>query len=291
VPKDIVFRVLEEMKELGFKMVSWTGGEPLLHPDLFDFCDYATQLGFHNMVVTSALITKMQAKRLSRIQGAVNIHIDTIDQETYNKLHKDPKTLGKRIRGYQYLLEAGFPPDNVIGCICLTEPAIERIEETVDWFLDDMGAKFINYEIYKPEGYGAFHRYLEPSLSGLKRAFDYRANKVGSEKIKRFGSSHGGIFCKTYLSMKSDGRICPCIYLADQSIGNIFEETLVEIFRKGLDELTCNYQIVGFCGNDCENRDICFGCRSNAYHYLKDVRASDPKCWLSPTNPEYIFRP
>ena len=72
------------------------------------------------------------------------------------------------------------------------------------------------------------------------------------------------------------------------SYGNIFEESLVDIFNRHKNELLYNLEIEGPCGR-CKNSDVCFGCRSNAQTYFGNTAASDPKCWLNPETPERIF--
>ncbi|MFQ5904788.1 MAG: SPASM domain-containing protein, partial [Candidatus Binatia bacterium] len=123
----------------------------------------------------------------------------------------------------------------------------------------------------------------------VKKACEYRAKKLGDYWL-RIGSSDGSQFyCRTNVSLKVTGDICPCGVMPQKAVGNIYRESLVEIFEKHRDYLMFNEQIKGACGS-CSNKDVCFGCRANAYHYLGDELASDPKCWLNPETEELYFR-
>ncbi|MDP6874354.1 MAG: hypothetical protein QF521_12560, partial [Alphaproteobacteria bacterium] len=45
-------------------------------------------------------------------------------------------------------------------------------------------------------------------------------------------------------------------------------------------KLCYDFEVKGACAS-CDNNDVCWGCRANAYFYKGDVTASDPMCWLN----------
>jgi radical SAM protein with 4Fe4S-binding SPASM domain len=251
---------------------------------------YAKDKGFNNHILPSLLMTRKQAKQIAELGAEVLVHIDTINQDDYNKVHNNPKTLHQKIQGYKYLLEEGVPPDRCWVCITFTKAAAAHIEETIDWYADEMKVKWINLAVFKTEGFGSPDQDFEPGKSDLERALKYRAEKFKDETTLRFGTSDAGTdLCRTYFVIKYDGRVTPCPMLSDLSVGNVFTENVKEIYEKHKDELTFNFKVKGYCGEKCPDRDICFGCRAIAYHYARDVKASDPKCWRNPDNPEYVF--
>lgn len=292
LPKERVLRLIDEAKELDMKVFGLDGGEALLHPHWYDLACYALEKGMKCEILTSGLISKKDAKRLVSLgegMELVSVHLDTINQEVYNKVHTNPSTLEKRIQGYHNLLEAGYPSEQIIACITYTKPVSESIEETVDWYVDEMGARFVAFISFKAEGYAKRHLDWEPSLSEVRKACEYRAKKLGQHWLK-IGSSDGSKFiCKSHVAINYDGRVMPCQILYDLSAGNIFEEPLKTIYERSRDELNFNYPIEGPCGS-CVNSDVCFGCRAAAYTYLGNVRASDPKCFLNPEAKEYYYR-
>lgn len=291
LPTEKVFQLIDEAVDLGCKMIVWYGGEVLMHPQWYDFFAYSSEKGLLNTYASSAIISKQEARRLCELQiDSIVMHIDTIHPETYNQVHTVPKTLDAKIQGYRNLLEAGYPRDKVQGCLTLSKPVASRLEETVDWFLDDMGASFVIYVILKAAGYGKSLKHFEPSLQDVRRAVEYRALKLKDENLLRIGSSDGSHFiCRTHFGVKFDGRVVPCLVAPDYSVGNLFENSLREIFDQYRDQLLFNFQVKGYCGTECENRDVCFGCRATAYNYTGDVEASDPKCWKNPQATEYCY--
>lgn len=291
LPKEKVREILDDGYELGARYVMFSGGDPLLHPDLYDLCSYAKEKGMLTCILTASLISKEQARQLVNLNpNEIGIHIDTIHQETYNKIHTDPKTLEMKIRGFKNLLEAGYPSNRTFPLITMTKPSASRIEETVDWFVDEMGADHMCYLPLKPQGFGKEKlKNWEPSLSDLTRAVEYRAKKLGADWLKIGVSDAAMPACRTNVVINPNGNISPCALLSELHVGNVYKERFKDIVENNKDKLLFQFEIKGFCGEECENRDYCFGCRSNAHHYTGDITASDPRCFMNPEAKEHYF--
>jgi len=149
-----------------------------------------------------------------------------------------------------------------------------------------MGAGMFIPCTFRTEGFARLekYRYLEPSLSEYRWAFEYRAGKLGDENFLRLGSADGKAICKNYILVKDDGDVVPCTFMQDKVVGNVHRESLADILERERDTLLFNFDIKGYCGEECDSRDICFGCRANALHFTGDIQASDPKCWHNPAN-------
>ena len=283
MPTEKVLSLIDEFVAFGIKQVIWPGGDPLLHPDCFNIWHSAGDKGLRNFVVTSGLISKKAAREITANNSikVAGIHIDTLNQEIYNQVHGDPQGLAQKIQGYRNLLEAGFSPQKVFPCITLTKPALESIEETLDWYIDEMGTIFVDLIPFRPVRFGNKHRQWEPNISDLKRAFEYRAKKLGENWLRIGPMECSKFFCKTTFNIACDGRVFPCGQIPDLVVGNVFEQSIQEIFAQKRDLILFDCEIKGKCG-DCEHNDVCFGCRASAHHYTGDVWESDPKCWLNP---------
>lgn len=286
-----LLKLFGELRQIGAEMILWHGGDPLLHPDFFELSRRARD---HRILVTtlsSGLIPMREARKLVRLreEGAmemIGLHLDTVNPEAYAEINTRPGTLQKKIQGYRNLLEAGFPPQNILGLLTLTRPVCDTIEPTIDWYVDQMGARELGFCIFEPEGFGWENRKLEPSVSDLKRAFEYRARRLGEHYLRIGSSDLGALACRTYFAILYDGGVVPCVQLPDLVVGNIYQESLIDTFQRNRDALLFNFQVHGPCAT-CQNNDVCFGCRASAYHYLGDIQASDPKCWLNPEAREY----
>ncbi|MBI2876581.1 MAG: radical SAM protein [Candidatus Tectomicrobia bacterium] len=289
LPSDKVRELLREAREIGIRGIHWCGGDPLLHPEIFELMDYTREIGLFNngMQMDPGSITKKVARGLVAAEmGELGIHIDTLDQEIHNRMNYDPRALQRRINGYRNLLEAGYPPNQVFGTICLTQETIQTYRETTDWFLDEMGASCVNYVTFRPEGLAREGlEAWELTPADMKRIREYLSQKLALPELLRTGSSDSIHVCKNYFAVKDNGEVIPCVFTRDLVVGNVYQESLQEIFRRHRELLTFSFEIKGQCG-ECENNDVCFGCRANAYHFLGDIQASDPKCWLNLTTPQ-----
>lgn len=78
--------------------------------------------------------------------------------------------------------------------------------------------------------------------------------------------------------VRPDGSVSPCSLLYVNA-GNIFENTLEEIYSSVPFIEICNRNIKGKCGK-CQYRLICGGCRAAAMAIHNDYLAEDPECFL-----------
>ena len=293
--KETVFDVIDQVWDLGVRHITWVGGDPLLHPDFFEIIEYSGSKGIHNFLVTSGLVTQKMAQKIAeqyrrKHLHMVSVHLDTINPEVYARIYNNPKGLSQKIQGFRNMAEAGFPPELTALIICLTSESVKTIEETLDWFFEELRTRpyWVDMLPFKPEGYGDQHRNLEPSLSDIRRAFEYRAKKVGAHWLQAGVMDSTRYFCQTYFYLTYDGLMLPCAFFRDRPLGNIYEKRIANIVEHHKNELLFHFPVKGKCG-ECENNDVCWGCRANAYRYLGDPQAADPKCWMNPEAKERYF--
>ena len=103
-------KAIDILYDSGFRMTSLTGGEPLMHPDLFEICDYLNSKG---MIVTymptnGILITKEIARKIKRSDiRLVGISVDLDDGHGMG-LTRKISDLGRVVtRAREYLEDAG----------------------------------------------------------------------------------------------------------------------------------------------------------------------------------------
>lgn len=293
IPRKKALNVIDQAYDLGVRFVAWSGGDPILHPHWDDLLGYAADKGMRGCFLSSGMLPKAEVRRLLRFQDALDsicVHISTIDQATYDRIHHNPRTLQARFQGYRNLLEAGYPPDRVTNVITLTRASAERIEETIDFFVDEMGSKSICIAVFKGEGFGQTLREWEPSLSETSRAYHYRAQRLGEHWLKLGTIGTSFYYCRTAIAVTGAGDVVPCACCREMVAGSIYQEDLGTIFERRRDFLLFNHPIRGYCGsNECPNRELCFGCRANALRYTGDVTESDPKCFFNPASQEYCL--
>jgi len=86
VKAENVERNLYDLKKLGVKVIDFTGGEPLLHPDVALFCAMAKKLGFITTLTTNAMRYERFAEQLRGKVDMLHFSLDAADAATHNRL-------------------------------------------------------------------------------------------------------------------------------------------------------------------------------------------------------------
>ncbi len=297
LPAEAFVQILTRMREgFGTRVVYLYGGNQLLHPKCREMVLAAIDLGFHVLIPLAGLISRadaswlVEAYRRARARDQevlLGIHLDTLDPAVYAQVNSSPGTLDAKIRGYQTLLDAGFPPERTYGCPTLTRQTAPTMKALMDW-LYGRGARHVAIAPFRPVGLGrAEGARWEPSLSQIREVFEHRA-RVEGKRMLLVGSTDGRYACQSHVAVTSTGNVIPCLLLPDLPAGNIFQQDIVEIVRREKRNLLLKMPVHGPCAS-CVSRFTCCGCRANAHLYLGDITASDPKCFFNPTAPERCF--
>ena len=100
--------LLDELARLGCRKVHFTGGEPLLRPDLETLVGRATAVGIRPTLTTNAtLLDRERARALARagLRG-VNVSIDSPDPATHDLVRGVPGAFARSLEGLKHLRKA-----------------------------------------------------------------------------------------------------------------------------------------------------------------------------------------
>jgi len=100
---------LAAARKLGAKFVDFTGGEPLLNPNLPQFLESAKKLGFITSVTTNAILFEKYANKLSAKIDLLHFSIDGT-RETHDKI-RGVKSFDKVIAAIPTAIENKLYPD------------------------------------------------------------------------------------------------------------------------------------------------------------------------------------
>ncbi|MFW6048511.1 MAG: GTP 3',8-cyclase MoaA, partial [Candidatus Natronoplasma sp.] len=180
-------RLLETASELGMYKVKYSGGEPLLHPEIEKIIEYSSDLMEDVSLTTNGVLLDRNAKKL-RDAGLdrVNVSLDVIDPETYEEITGEPK-LFKVKKGIERANEVGLFPVkiNMLLMEGLNENSIEDMIE----FAGETGSILqiiemtCNEEEIDREFYRDYHISLEELASELeKRAVRTKTRRMHARK-------------------------------------------------------------------------------------------------------------
>ncbi len=285
---EVVKSVLGQACEVGVKAVDWLGGDPLERKDWYELMKYSMKLGLRNNIWTSGLpLTALDnAKKAVEVTegGFISVHLDTIDERLYGKLHAGNAKENIRgiLKGVDNVLTLGKSPDAMFNCITFVKPlAGEEVKQTIRFFYEKKGMRTCLTQMCKV-GSAFKHSEWIPSLDEIREAVKIRdsINYPGSS-VSMSTMDANKFYCGGAICVTIDGDVTPCSVIR-KGLGNVHSEPLENIIEKNKDELLCTElknvkNLPGNCGT-CKNNGICWGCRASAYYENGDILAEDPKC-------------
>jgi len=286
--------LLDEIKKAGFQIMIFSGGEPLLRPDIFELVEHAVGLGLRTVFGTNGtMITPEVAVKLKSLGVmGMGISLDSLDREKHDKLRQFPGAWDGAVAGMKNCREAGLP---------------FQIHTTVmDWnreevlpltdFAVAMGAVAHHQFFLIPTGRGkaieedalAAREYEEllTQIMEKQKTVPIELKPTCAPQFMRIAGldgmklrfSRGCLAGTHYCIISPKGRVQPCAYL-DQAVGDVRQKPFSQIWAENpvfLKLRTLDYG--GHCG-ECEFKVKCGGCRARAAIYNDgDYMAADAWC-------------
>lgn len=286
--------LLDEIKKAGFKIMIFSGGEPLMRPDIFELIEHAKNIGLRPVMGTNGtLITLEVAQRLKDlgIMG-VGISLDSMDPQKHNDFRKMPGAWEGAVQGMKNCREAGLAFQihttvmdwNEHEVLDLTDFAVEMgAVAHHQFFLVPTGrATNIEKESLQAEQYEE----LLTKLMKKQQEVDIEIKPTCAPQFMRIAKQMGmdlrfsrGCLAGThYCIISPKGLVQPCAYLTDY-IGDVRETPFSEIWANNpvfVNLRTLDYK--GGCGT-CGYKKACGGCRARAAVYNEgDYMAEEPWC-------------
>ncbi len=295
-------KVLKNLTMLkNFKVIVFSGGEPLLRKDIWELTDYVNDLGFKVLFATNAtLITKEVARKMAslKVLGAA-VSLDSINPEIHDKLRGVSGSWDKAIKGIKNIVsEKMFLQINVTA----NKTNIKEIPELIR-FSDKLGAHVIFLYTFVPVGRGDHNRWLaldrDDFLSLVNETIKlqsqiqaiitpvampwYFAHLVSKSRIPdRIAKEWitGCIAAKGILNIKPDGTVWPCPFLPLDS-GNILKNSIESIWNGPVFRSIRDRNNYSEPCKSCQYRNVCGGCRVRSYLRTGSPLGSDPNCSIN----------
>jgi radical SAM protein with 4Fe4S-binding SPASM domain len=287
----------------GFRMLAFSGGEPLVRPDIDELLAHAARRGLVPVIATNGtLIDGPRARELKRL-GVCGIAVgfDSTDPRVHNEIRRSETAFDRAVRGIEACRAAGMVVQ--INYTAMREN-ISTLPDVVR-FCDEIRAEIMLCYQLIPMGRGheiaasaltpAENRELVRTLRRLQRdavtiiepvaAPQYwphllDRDHLGPKDVMPGTLFHGCAAGWGLIYVKPNGEVWPCPFLP-VSGGNVREKDVREIQRGSevFAALADRGKLKGTCGA-CENRNICGGCRAKAYAAAGDYLAEDGTCYL-----------
>lgn len=288
--------LLDQMHKAGFRIIVFSGGEPLLREDIFELLEHAQSLGMTSLMGSNGtLITKEKAIKLK--QGGLHciaISFDSLDENKHNEFRGSNTGFKDALEGAKNCIDAGIKLQ--INCT-LTRDNLDEIDNIVN-FASDFGAASSHMLFLVEVGRGKDLEHTSLSKAEYKEAInkiieknqhlDIRVKPTCAPQYKveslykgvDFAKGRGCIAGISYCSILPNGDVHICPY-APVKVDNVRNNSFDEIWKDNeiFNKLRNYKNYKGSCGK-CRHIDLCGGCRARAFNRYGDWLQEDPYCLL-----------
>ena len=287
-------KMLTEIARAGFKIMIFSGGEPLLRPDILELVAYAAGLGLRPVFGTNGtLITPEFAVKLKAAGTmGMGISLDSLDAAKHDRFRDFAGAWEGAVRGMRNCRAAGLPFQIHTTVMDWNAPELEAMTD----FAVAEGAVAHHFFFLVPTGRAATieaeslraEAYEEVLTRIMKKqqTVDIELKPTCAPQFMRIAAQLGvktrfrrGCLAGTaYCIVSPRGKVQPCAYL-NMEVGDVRRQPFDEIWRTSevLGRLrTLDYK--GGCGS-CTFKRACGGCRARAaYYHEGDYMAEEPWC-------------
>ncbi len=311
---------IDDLAEMKVPVLLFSGGEPLLRPDLFELAAYAVEKGLRIVLSTNGTLIDEFTAQLIKEAGFqyVGVSIDG-SEKVHDEFRGEQGSFAAAIAGIRAAKAAGnrtgirFTLNNM-NKKDLPE-ILELIErEKIDRFCmyhlvyAGRGSDMKQYDLSHEEKREVARMLIEKTLDFERRGveieilttdnhadglflLDYiKENNPGRvDEVKQLLEMHGGCSAGDRMAdVDYLGNVHPCQFWTDLTLGNVREKKFSQIWTDLqahggiLNRLRCKPEhLNGQCG-ECEQNKLCGGCRIRAA-VDGDIWGDDPACFWGKT--------
>ena len=286
--------LLEQIARAGFKIMIFSGGEPLMRPDIVELVAYAASLGLRPVFGTNGTLITLEMAQKLKAAGAMGmgISLDSMDREKHNKFRKFPGAWEGAVQGMRNCRAAGLPFQIHTTVMEWNNHELEDLTDFAVaegavahhfFFLVPTGrAKTIEAESLRAEAYeDTLTRIMKKQQEveiELKPTCAPQFLRIAAQMGLKTRFRRGCLAGTAYCIISPRGKVQPCAYL-NMELGDVRQTPFDKIWKNSevLNKLrTLEYS--GGCGS-CEYKRACGGCRARAaYYHEGDYMAEEPWC-------------
>ncbi len=286
--------LIDQIAAAGFKVMIFSGGEPLMRPDIYELVAYAAGKGLRPVFGTNGtLITPEVAARLKQAGAcAMGISLDSLDAAKHDAFRGMAGAWEATVAGMRACREAGLPfqvhttaldwnEDEICG---ITDFAVElgAVAHYVFFLIPVGRGKYINDTSLEVAANERLLRRLMAKQAevpiDVKPTCAPQFTRVAEQMGVETRFARGCLAGLAYCIVSPEGVVRPCAYM-EQEAGNVREQPFDQIWRTSpVFERLRTRSYAGSCGT-CDYRQGCGGCRARAaYYHEGDFMAQDDYC-------------
>lgn len=286
--------MIEQIARAGFKIMIFSGGEPLLRDDIYELVAHAAACGLRPVFGSNGtLITDEVAAKLKAAGAcAMGISIDSLDAAKHDAFRGVPGAHAATLAGIEACKRAGLPFQIHTTVVDWNRSEVCAITD----FAAEAGAQNHSIFFLIPVGRG---KYIEDtSLEVLENeallkeimaksaqvSIDVKPTcapqftRVAAELGVETRYTRGCLAGLTYCVVGSEGIVRPCAYMTEEA-GDVRQAPFDEIWSASPVFARLRTRAYGGACGTCEHNERCGGCRARAaYYHDGDFMAQDDYC-------------
>lgn len=227
--------VIDELASIGVLALTFTGGEPLLHPHIFELMEYARKKPLSVLLFTNGtLITPEIVEKLKKIcVYKVNVSIDGPDGTIHDQFRGVDRAFEKTVKSVHLLQKAGISVQASMSVTKFNYNMVKKILGLIK------GLGITSYKVWpitfsgRPGGDDIFitpdeFREVVEALREVEMEESGKEKHVFTYSAKR---ENCGIGACT-LAIKCNGAVTPCPVFGDGGVlGNVRTHTVADIWN------------------------------------------------------------
>ncbi|MFW6162525.1 MAG: radical SAM protein [Planctomycetota bacterium] len=309
---------IDDLAAMGSPVLLFSGGEPLMRPDLMELGRYAIDAGLRAVISSNGtLVTPEMAKQIAEVGFSyVGVSLDG-SRATHDAFRRKEGAFEAAITGVKNCLAAGVKAGVRFTLNARNAADLDAVLDVVE---RERVPRFCMYHlVYAGRGREMVADDLEPQATRevvehlLDRTRDWHERGVETEvlttdnhadgvlilhrvaaeepqrldEVRELLARHGGCSAGTKMAnVDARGNVHPCQFWSHVTLGNVRERPLSDIWADESHPLLARLRrkadhLTGPRCGGCQFRDLCGGCRIRAEAVHGDLWADDPACFLT----------
>ncbi|MBO5804331.1 MAG: radical SAM protein [Bacteroidales bacterium] len=287
---DTIKLIIDYMHQHGIICLDISGGEPFLHPRIYDILEYAYSRNLNiSMATNGTFLTQDNINILKQYSVSTRVSYDGYNEDTFSIVR------GKGIyqKVYNNVKNAIISNLGITLVTVLHANNVDNVELYIKT-AKELGVRKLRLMPFVPDGRGSNSglKFMSPLqwkyiLENYEKWAKYYGIKIALDSPLMSITHHLVCPCvvgKFYLVIKSNGDAVPCALL-DMPIGNIYHNTIDEIWQSPTLTEINDISLLNEECHQCEYLQACAGgCRGMAYKIKGSYLCKDPLCWLQSQN-------
>jgi radical SAM protein with 4Fe4S-binding SPASM domain len=291
--------LIDEWAAMGVGDITFSGGEPLMHPELFTLARAAAGHGIRLQLATNGTLLRPDVVReIRELQMLPQVSLDGSNRELYGRFRGRKEAFDQAVEGIKMLVDAGV--EVTVGTVVSTHNA-DDFEAMLD-LVESLGVAAFRLIPFIPSGRGKKNRDLELPPDRVRDITKYLVEQrtcrpfeiipmefeltlhppSGVQPDCSRPNECGGAV--QYCTVTPSGEVLPCHYFDSVQADSVLEKSFAWIWGRSR---FLNYfrsirigDIGGYCAQCCWLADCRGGCRA-ANFSIGAVLGENCHCWVA----------